>query len=93
MKPLIEQRWTMGEDFGVRQEAVDRGIAQIGLTSSVQAAYQVIDDRAATDERMTTAFTTMVDGVKPTSWSAATCVAEAALGRDGPQGMEPQPGR
>lgn len=89
MKPLIEQRWTMGEDFGVRQEAVDRGIAQIGLTSSVQAAYQVIDDRAATDERMTTAFTTMVDGVKLDELVGGYGVAEAALAAMDRKGMEP----
>ena len=89
MKPLIEQRWTMGEDFGVRQEAVDRGIAQIGLSSSVQAAYQVIDDRAATDERMTTAFTTMVDGVKLDELVGGYGVAEAALAAMDREGMEP----
>ena len=89
MKPLIEQRWTMGEDFGVRQEAVDRGIAQIGLTSSVQAAYQVIDDRAATDERLTTAFTTIVDGVKLDELVGGYGVAEAALAAMDRKGMEP----
>jgi len=79
MKPLIEQRWTMGEDFGVRQDVVDRGIAEIGLASSVQAAYQVIDDRAGTDERMKTAFTSVVDGVKLDELVGGYGVAQAAL--------------
>ncbi|WP_396897863.1 Glu/Leu/Phe/Val dehydrogenase dimerization domain-containing protein [Mycolicibacterium sp.] len=79
MKPLIEQRWTMGEDFGVRQDAVDRGIAQIGLDSSVQAAYQVIEDRAGADARMKTAFTAVVDGVKLDELVGGYGVAQAGL--------------
>ena len=71
------------------EEAVDRGIAQIGLTSSVQAAYQVIDDRAATDARMTTAFTTIVDGVKLDELVGGYGVAEAALAAMDRKGMEP----
>ena len=79
MKPLIEQRWTMGEDFGVRQDAVDRGIAEIGLASSVQAAYQVIDDRSGTDARMKTAFSSVVDGVKLDELVGGYGVAQAGL--------------
>lgn len=79
MKPLIEQRWTMGEDFGVRQDAVDRGIAQIGLDSSVQAAYQVIEDRAGADARMKTAFSAVVDGVKLDELVGGYGVAQAGL--------------
>ncbi|OKH71893.1 glutamate dehydrogenase [Mycobacterium sp. SWH-M3] len=79
MKPLIEQRWTMGEDFGVRQDAVDRGIAEIGLDSSVQAAYQVIEDRAGADARMKTAFTAVVDGVKLDELVGGYGVAQAGL--------------
>jgi len=79
MKPLIQQRWTMGEDFGVRQDAVDRGIAEVGLSSSVEAAYQVIDDRAGTDARMKTAFTSVVDGVKLDELVGGYGVAQAGL--------------
>ncbi|BBX33724.1 glutamate dehydrogenase [Mycolicibacterium mageritense DSM 44476 = CIP 104973] len=79
MKPLIEQRWTMGEDFGVRQDAVDRGIAEIGLDSSVQAAYQVIEDRAGADARMKTAFSAVVDGVKLDELVGGYGVAQAGL--------------
>jgi glutamate dehydrogenase (NAD(P)+) len=79
MKPLIAQRWTMGEDFGVRQDAVDRGIAEIGLTSSVQAAYQVIDDQAGADARMKTAFSSVVDGVKLDELVGGYGVAQAGL--------------
>ncbi len=79
MKPLIAQRWTMGEDFGVRQDAVDRGIAAIGLSSSIEAAYQVIDDKAAADARMKTAFSSVVDGVKLDELVGGYGVAQAGL--------------
>jgi glutamate dehydrogenase (NAD(P)+) len=89
MKPLIEQRWTMGEDFGVRQDAVDRGIAAIGLSSSIEAAYQVIDDRDATDKRMATAFTSVVDGVKLDELVGGYGVAQAGLAAMERLGMAP----
>jgi glutamate dehydrogenase (NAD(P)+) len=79
MRPLIEQRWTMGEDFGVRQEAVDRGIQQIGLSSSVQAAHRVVPDLDAARARMDTAFGTVVDGVALSELVGGYGVAQAAL--------------
>jgi glutamate dehydrogenase (NAD(P)+) len=79
MRPLIERRWTMGEDFGVRQEAVDRGIEHIGLTSSVQAAHRVVGDPEASRTRMRTAFGTVVDGVALDELAGGYGVAEAAL--------------
>jgi glutamate dehydrogenase (NAD(P)+) len=79
MRPLIEQRWTMGEDFGVRQEAVDRGIQQIGLSSSVQAAHRVVTDLDAARARMGTAFGTVVDGVALSELVGGYGVAQAAL--------------
>ncbi|ART72697.1 glutamate dehydrogenase [Mycobacterium dioxanotrophicus] len=79
MKPLIEQRWTMGEDFGVRQETVDKCIAQIGLGSSVDAAYQHVDDPEQAQARMRVAFGTDVDGVKLDELVGGYGVAEAAL--------------
>ena len=79
MRPLIERRWTMGEDFGVRQAAVDRGIEHVGLTSSVQAAYRVVGDPEASRDRMRTAFGTVVDGVALDELVGGYGVAEAAL--------------
>ncbi|HEX4247922.1 MAG TPA: Glu/Leu/Phe/Val dehydrogenase dimerization domain-containing protein [Pseudonocardia sp.] len=79
MRPLIERRWTMGEDFGVRQEAVDRGIEHLGLTSSVQAAHRVVEDPEASRARMRTAFGTVVDGVALDELVGGYGVAEAAL--------------
>jgi len=79
MRPLIEQRWTMGEDFGVRQEAVDRAIRHVGLSTSVQAAYRVVPDLDASRARMSTAFSTVVDGVALDELVGGYGVALAAL--------------
>ena len=79
MRPMIEQRWTMGEDFGVRQEAVDRGIQHIGLSSSIQAAHRVVTDLEAAHVRMRSAFATVVDGVALDELVGGYGVAEAAL--------------
>ncbi|MGP4014409.1 Glu/Leu/Phe/Val dehydrogenase dimerization domain-containing protein [Saccharopolyspora sp. 5N708] len=89
MAPLIEQRWTMGEDFGVRQDAVDRAIEKIGLTSSVQAAHQVVADLDAANERMATAFGSDVDGVPLDELVGGFGVAEAALAAVRHRGMDP----
>ncbi|MBP1159916.1 glutamate dehydrogenase (NAD(P)+) [Rhodococcus sp. PvR044] len=90
MAPLIEQRWTMGEDFGVRQDAVDAALSDIGLESSVQAAHRVIDDRAESATRMKTAFTAIVDGVKLDELVGGYGVAEAALAAMDRKGMDPR---
>ncbi|TQK30967.1 Glu/Leu/Phe/Val dehydrogenase dimerization domain-containing protein [Arthrobacter sp. SLBN-53] len=90
MKPLIEQRWTMGEDLGVRQETVDKCIAQLGLNSSVDAAYRLLEDKDAATERMRTAFGTDVDGVKLDELVGGYGVAEAALAAMAERGLEPE---
>lgn len=79
MKPLIAENWTTGEDFGVRQQDVDRGLAELGMTSSVDAAYRNVDDREATETRMHTAFTSVVDGVALDELVGGYGVAQAAL--------------
>ncbi len=79
MSPLIERRWTMGEDLGVRQEAVDRGVHASGLDSSVQAAYRMVADPEESRERMRTAFAAVVDGVALDELVGGYGVAEAAF--------------
>jgi len=53
----------------VRQEAVDRGIQHIGLSSSVQAAHRVVTDLDAAHVRMRTALAAVVTASRWTSWS------------------------
>ncbi|MRH86652.1 glutamate dehydrogenase [Nocardia sp. SYP-A9097] len=90
MAPLIEQRWTMGEDFGVRQDAVDAALDDLGLTSSVQAAHRVVGDPAESAARMKTAFSAVVDGVKLDELVGGYGVAEAALAAMERKGMDPK---
>ncbi|MEV7038932.1 hypothetical protein [Amycolatopsis sp. NPDC051061] len=63
MRPLIERYWTMGEDLGLRQDVIDDVIAEIGLLSSVQAVYPLLEDRAAATERLADAFRIEVGGL------------------------------
>ncbi|MDG3011028.1 glutamate dehydrogenase [Rhodococcus sp. D2-41] len=79
MAPLIEQRWTMGEDFGVQQSTIDEMLPGLGLTSSIQAADQVVDDPAAAQLRMKTAFASVVDGIRLDELVGGYGVAQAAL--------------
>lgn len=89
MAPLIEQRWTMGEDFGVQQSSIDAILPGIGLTSSIQAAYQVVSDPEAARARMQTAFASIVDGVSLDELVGGYGVAQAALAAMRRQGIDP----
>lgn len=79
MAPIIEQRWTMGEDFGVQQATVDRILPELGVPNSIQAAYQVVDDPGAARARMATAFSSSVDGVTLDELVGGYGVARSAL--------------
>ncbi|EGD55477.1 Glu/Leu/Phe/Val dehydrogenase dimerization domain-containing protein [Gordonia neofelifaecis] len=77
--PIIATRWTMGEDFGVQQTTIDGLLPEVGLTSSIQAAEQVVDDPAAAQKRMAAAFASVVDGVSLDELVGGFGVAKAAL--------------
>lgn len=79
MSPIIETRWTMGEDFGIQQTTIDGLLFELGLTSSIQAAEQVVDDPVAAQARMATAFGSVVDGVRLDELVGGYGVAQAAL--------------
>ena len=79
MRPMIEWFWTMGEDLGLRQDVIDEVIAEIGLRSSVQAVYPLLDDEADAIDRLDRAFTIDVDGVGLPELVGGRGVAEAAL--------------
>ncbi len=79
MKPLIERYWTMGEDLGLRQDVIDGVIAEIGLLSSVQAVYPLLDDQAAATDRLTDAFRIEVGGLGIDELVGGLGVAQATL--------------
>lgn len=79
MRPMIERFWTMGEDLGLRQDTIDEVIAEIGLRSSVEAVYPLLDDEADAIDRLDRAFAVDVDGVGLPELVGGLGVAEAAL--------------
>ncbi|HEX4226151.1 MAG TPA: Glu/Leu/Phe/Val dehydrogenase dimerization domain-containing protein [Pseudonocardiaceae bacterium] len=79
MRPMIERFWTMGEDLGLRQDTIDEVIAELGMRSSVQAVYSLLDDEADAIDRLDRAFAIDVDGVGLPELVGGLGVAEAAL--------------
>jgi glutamate dehydrogenase (NAD(P)+) len=79
MSPYIERFWTMGEDLGLRQSTIDEVIEKIGLQSSIQAVYPLLDDERKARQRLADAFEVTVDGVSLDELVGGYGVAEAAL--------------
>ncbi|SES01441.1 glutamate dehydrogenase (NAD(P)+) [Lentzea xinjiangensis] len=79
MSPYVERFWTMGEDLGLRQSTIDRAIAKIGLRSSIQAVYPLLDDEDEARRRLSDAFGVVVDGVGLDELVGGYGVAQAAL--------------
>jgi glutamate dehydrogenase (NAD(P)+) len=79
MRPFLERHWATGEDFGLRQETIDEAVAQVGLTSSIDAALLRLDDPEAGLQRLRDAFAVDVDGIGLGEVSGGYGVAQAAL--------------
>jgi glutamate dehydrogenase (NAD(P)+) len=69
----------MGEDLGLRQSTIDEAIEAIGLQSSIQAVYPLLDDEEKARRRLADAFAVTVDGVSLDELVGGYGVAEAAL--------------
>ncbi|MFB8777636.1 glutamate dehydrogenase [Streptomyces broussonetiae] len=86
VRPYVESCWTTGEDLGLSQDLVDRAVAEVGLVSSVQAVYPLLDDETAARRRLADAFAVEVDGIGLDELAGGCGVAEsvlAALDRSG----------
>ncbi|WP_439659346.1 Glu/Leu/Phe/Val dehydrogenase dimerization domain-containing protein [Lentzea sp. HUAS TT2] len=79
MSPYIERFWTMGEDLGLHQSTIDEAIERIGLQSSIQAVYPLLDDEEKARKRLADAFAVTVDGVSLDELVGGYGVAQAAL--------------
>lgn len=79
MRPLIERHWTMGEDFGLRQDTIDEVLAELGMGSSVQAVYPLLDNESQARARLANAFDVRVDGLPLDELVGGYGVAEATL--------------
>ncbi|GGI07011.1 Glu/Leu/Phe/Val dehydrogenase dimerization domain-containing protein [Egicoccus halophilus] len=89
IKPVVEQQWTTGEDFGVRQETLDRIAHRIGLRSTVEAVFARLDDAEAARDRLARAFAVEVDGVGLGDLVGGYGVAEAAVAHAELRGRDP----
>ncbi|MFD7437819.1 Glu/Leu/Phe/Val dehydrogenase dimerization domain-containing protein [Streptomyces sp. NPDC059861] len=79
VRPYIEAFWTTGEDLGLTQDLVDRAAAEVGLVSSIQAVYPLLDDEAAARRRLADAFAVEVDGIGLGELVGGCGVAESVL--------------
>lgn len=79
VRPYIETVWNMGEDLGLRQCDIDEALAELGVRSSVQAVFPLLDDSEAAQRRLAAGFATQVDGISLADLSGGYGVAEATL--------------
>ena len=79
VRALLEAHWTMGEDLGLRQETIDEVLSEMGVHSSVQAVYPLLEDQEAAIARLDAAFRIDVDGVGLDELVGGLGVAESAL--------------
>ncbi|MEV0388486.1 Glu/Leu/Phe/Val dehydrogenase dimerization domain-containing protein [Nonomuraea sp. NPDC050643] len=77
--PMVREQWNTGEDFGIKQELLDEVAAELGLASTVEAAFALLDDQEAGRERLRAAMATVVDGVPLADLVGGYGVAQAAL--------------
>jgi glutamate dehydrogenase (NAD(P)+) len=76
---LLERHWATGEDLGLRQDTMDEVVAELGLESSIQAIYPLLDDAPAARERLAAGFAIDVDGVSLPELVGGLGVAESVL--------------
>ncbi|MFI9105481.1 Glu/Leu/Phe/Val dehydrogenase dimerization domain-containing protein [Streptomyces fildesensis] len=79
VRSLLKHHWTTGEDLGLRQDTIDEVLAELGMDSSIEAIYPLLDDAAEARSRLADAFAVEVDGVLLAELVGGLGVAESAL--------------
>lgn len=77
--PVVKEQWNTGEDFGLRQETIDKVAADLGLPSTVEAVFATLEDAPAARERLAQAFAELVGGISLGDLVGGYGVAQAAL--------------
>ena len=77
--PTVREQWNTGEDFGLRQETIDKVSGELGLASTVEAVFATLPDPAAARERLATAFAVQVGGISLGDLVGGYGVAQACL--------------
>ncbi|MGN6754336.1 MAG: Glu/Leu/Phe/Val dehydrogenase dimerization domain-containing protein [Intrasporangium sp.] len=77
--PVVREQWNTGEDFGLRQETIEKVAAELGLPSTVEAVFATVPDAAASRAALAEAFATMVGGISLGDLVGGYGVAQACL--------------
>lgn len=77
--PIVREQWNTGEDFGLRQDVIDAIAGELGLPSTIEAAFAKVPDVEAARERLRAAFEVVVDGIPLADLVGGYGVAEASL--------------
>ncbi len=77
--PVVREQWNTGEDFGLRQDTLDRVAAEVGLASTVEAVFATLDDADAARQRLAEAFAVTIGGVSLGDLVGGYGVAQACL--------------
>ncbi|MFE0148429.1 Glu/Leu/Phe/Val dehydrogenase dimerization domain-containing protein [Nonomuraea sp. NPDC059007] len=85
--PVVRAQWNTGEDFGLRQDTLDGIAASLGLASTVEAAFALLDEPGRARERLRAAMAVTVDGVALPDLVGGYGVARAALEVAGARGI------
>lgn len=79
IRALLERHWTTGEDLGLRQSTIDEVVDELGLRSSIQAVYPLLDDERTAAARMDSAMRLDSDGIGLDELVGGLGVAESVL--------------
>ncbi|MFJ9211620.1 Glu/Leu/Phe/Val dehydrogenase dimerization domain-containing protein [Streptomyces sp. NPDC102264] len=79
VRSVLKHHWTTGEDLGLRQDTIDDVLTELGLDSSIEAIYPLLDDAAEARRRLADAFAVDVDGIPLPELVGGLGVAESAL--------------
>lgn len=79
IQALLERHWTTGEDLGLRQSMIDQAITDLGLSSSIQAIYPLLEDQPAAASRLETAMSLDSEGLGLDELVGGLGVAESVL--------------
>lgn len=78
VRPVVREQWSTGEDFGLRQETIDKVAAELGLPSTVEAVFATMEDAPAARQRLAEAFAVTVGGISLGDLVGGYGVAQAA---------------
>lgn len=88
--PVVREQWNTGEDFGLRQETIEKVAAELGLPSTVEAVFATVPDPAASRAALAEAFATMVGGISLGDLVGGYGVAQACLAAAERLGKRPE---